>query len=50
MDLAARPAANIGKFRDPDVTASGAPRARDPANPLESMMKKGPEAPASKPS
>jgi len=28
MDLASRPAANIGKFRDPDVTASGAPRAR----------------------
>jgi hypothetical protein len=28
----------------------GSPRAPDPANPLESMMKKGPETPASKPS
>jgi hypothetical protein len=28
----------------------GSPRAPDPANPLESMMKKEPEAPASKPS
>ncbi|GGH56285.1 radical SAM protein [Frigidibacter albus] len=27
MDLAARPAANIGKFRDPAVTAGGEPRA-----------------------
>jgi len=27
MDLAARPAANIGKFRDPAVTAAGEPRA-----------------------